>query len=420
MNDNKKREHRRNIILFFAILPLFIVTVSPFFIILKIAFTPEGITTANNYELILWQPEINDPHDGWTFEQCVMSAKVIKTDSDKQFDLSLNFTPSGGNAKWILPLKQNILNFDRMELKIDSSIPSFYLGFVDIYGNQTSKVITVKSSTNKNQVISIPLKKFKLSNINTSNVSNVYFAFNSAGEQYLKLGKISLVYKFFTLANFKEVLLTASFGRYFFNSALISIIVTLGNILLSTMAGFAFSWKSYPLRRFLFISTLIMIMIPMQLFMVPLFILVQRFGWLNSYNALIIPFLISPINIFLMKQFISKIPKDFAEVALIDGASYFQVFFRIIFPMCKPAITVVGINTFVGTWNSFLYPFIFTNTVEMRTLPVGLALYIGLFDVDWAHLMSASAISALPVLILFLCFQKYIITGMLSGTAYQN
>lgn len=88
--------------------------------------------------------------------------------------------------------------------------------------------------------------------------------------------------------------------------------------------------------------------------------------------------------------------------------------------MCKPAITVVAINTFVNTWNSFLYPFIFTNSVEMRTLPVGLALYIGLFDVDWSHLMAASAISALPVLILFLCFQKYIITGMLSGTAYQN
>ena len=154
--------------------------------------------------------------------------------------------------------------------------------------------------------------------------------------------------------------------------------------------------------------------------MIPTFIIIQNLGWLNTYKALIIPFMISPINIFLMKQYISKIPRDYAEVALVNGASYFQIFFKVILPMCKPALAVVGINTFVTSWNSFLYPFILTNTAEMRTLPVGLALYIGLYDVDWAHLMAASSLSAVPVMIVFLCFQKQIVEGMLYGTGYQT
>jgi len=193
----------------------------------------------------------------------------------------------------------------------------------------------------------------------------------------------------------------------------------IGNIVFSAMAGFAFAWGSFPLRRPLFISMVAMIMIPMQVLMIPTFILIQGFGWLNSYKALIIPFLIYPANIYLMKQYISKIPRDFAEVARVDGASYFTIFFRIIVPMCKPAMAIVGINTFVNSWNSFLYPFILTNTAHMRTLPVGLALYIGLYDVDWAHLMAASSISAIPALAVFLIFQKQIVAGMLSGTTYN-
>jgi len=420
MKDNKKRVSKKNLILFFAILPLFLIMISPFYVILKIAFTPEGITNSADYELILWKPSSNTPLDGWITEKCSLTTGIQNSNGNEYLDINMNFDTSGGNAKLIIPLKQNLNNFEQFTISIETSFPSYIIGFIDTYGNQTSKVIISEPNSVKNKITCINLKNFQLNKINSTNISEIYLSFNSTKSQFLRISKISLFYKLFTFANFKEVLLSASFGRYFLNSTVISLFVMLGNILFSTMAGFAFSWKSYPFRRILFISTLVMIMIPMQLFMVPMFILVQRFGWLNSYKALIIPFLISPINIFLMKQYISKIPKDFAEVALIDGASYFQIFFRIIFPMCKPAITVVAINTFVNTWNSFLYPFIFTNSVEMRTLPVGLALYIGLFDVDWSHLMAASAISALPVLILFLCFQKYIITGMLSGTAYQN
>ena len=150
--------------------------------------------------------------------------------------------------------------------------------------------------------------------------------------------------------------------------------------------------------------------------MVPIFILMKHMGWLNTYWALVVPNLVAPFNIFLMRQYISKLPIAVEEAARIDGASEFNIFTKVILPLSQPALAVAGINTFMGAWNTFLYPFLLTNTVEMRTLPVGLALYKSLHGVDWVHLMAGSAITALPVIIVFLCFQRYIIEGLTRGS----
>ena len=218
-----------------------------------------------------------------------------------------------------------------------------------------------------------------------------------------------------TLINYVDVLVSGPFGRYFFNSFIISLFITFGNIIFCSMVAYAFARKEFPGKDMLFLLIIGSIMIPPQVMMVPMFSLMKNIGWLNTYWALIIPALTEPFNIFLLRQYIKTLPKDLEEAALIDGANEWQVLFRVIIPLSKPALAIVGINTFMGSWNTFLYPFLLTNTTEMRTLPVGLALYKSLYSVDWTHLMAASSITAIPVIIVFLCFQRYIIAGLTQG-----
>jgi multiple sugar transport system permease protein len=236
------------------------------------------------------------------------------------------------------------------------------------------------------------------------------------GSGTLHLDDVRLEFRRWTLNNYWDVLVSGPFGRYAANSAAIALLVTLGNLLFSAMVGYAFARRDFPFKQAMFFMVVGSIAIPPQVLMVPVFILMKHIGWLNSYAALIVPNLVVPFNIFLMRQYISKLPPAVEEAARIDGASEFAIFTRVVLPLSAPALAVVGINTFMGSWNTFLYPFLLTNTVEMRTLPVGLALYKSITGVDWVHLMAGSAITALPVIIVFLCFQRYIIEGLTRGS----
>lgn len=218
-----------------------------------------------------------------------------------------------------------------------------------------------------------------------------------------------------TFKNYKDVWLSGPFDRYFLNSAFISICVTLGNVVLALMVAYAFARRRFVGKKLLFGTVLLSMMIPAQMLMIPTFILMKHLGWLNTYWALIVPSLVMPFNIFLLRQYILQLPISLEEAAMLDGAGPFQIVFRIVLPLCKPVLAVVGINTFLGSWNTFIYPFLLTNTTEMRTLPVGLALYKGLHGVDWVHLMAGSSLAALPVIVVFLIFQKLIISGLTAG-----
>ena len=406
-----------NLILLLIILPLFIAVVSPFIIILKIALRPESLPTSKGHEFLIKPFEQTaQQKDAWEINKGTIVENLIPLDDETIYSITWNFEDKDSFLFWSHPYKQNLMNFESILLDLATTAPSLVVGFTDIYDHNVVTTVDINPALSRH-TISIPLNKFDLNKIDVQNLKNIFILITDPPEGSLLLEKIVFKYLHVTMANFKDVLSTAFFSRYFINSAFISILVMLGNIIFSMMAGFAFTARSFPLRRTFFMATVLMIMIPMQVLMIPTFILIQNLGWLNTYKALIIPFLISPINIFIMKEYIAKIPRDYAEAALVDGASYFTIFFKIILPMCKPAIAVVGINTFVTCWNSFLYPFILTNTAQMRTLPVGLALYIGLFDLDWSHLMAASSLSALPVLVVFFCFQNQIIEGMLYGRA---
>jgi len=222
-----------------------------------------------------------------------------------------------------------------------------------------------------------------------------------------------------TLKNYQDVWSSAPFLRFFLNSLVVAILVTLGNIIFCLMVGYAFARREFVLKNFLFLSVILILMIPAHIIIIPLFILIKQMGWYDTYLALIIPWLVKPLGIFLMRQYIQNLPKELEDAARIDGAGDFRILFKIVLPLCKPALAVLAIQVFLVNWNSFLFPFILTSSEKMRTLPVALALYQGYQTIDWPHLMAASTICALPVIILFLFFQRQIISGLTAGALKQ-
>lgn len=218
-----------------------------------------------------------------------------------------------------------------------------------------------------------------------------------------------------TLVNYTDILVSDTFGRYFLNSLGISIVVTLGNLVFCLMSAYAFARKEFRGREIFFTSVLGVMMIPPHVVMIPLYRMMVAFGWINTYYALIIPWLVTPFGIFLLRQYILSLPRDVEDAARMDGASEWYVLFRVVLPLAKPALTVLALYVFLATWNSFLFPFLFANDTAHRTLTVGLASFQGKQTIDWSHLMAGASISAVPILALFLIFQKQIIQGLTAG-----
>lgn len=222
-----------------------------------------------------------------------------------------------------------------------------------------------------------------------------------------------------TLVNWVDALNSDSFGRYFLNSLFVAACVTAGNIFFGTAVAWAFARRSFPGKSLLFGSVLGVLIVPPHVIMIPLYRLMVEFGWINTYAALIVPWLVAPMGIFMVRQYIASLPADIEDAARIDGAGEWYILTRIVFPLCRPILTVLGIYTFLSNWNSFLFPFLFVNDEVHRTLPVGLAFYIGKQSIDWGHLMAGAAISAVPVLVLFLVFQRQIIQGLTAGAVKE-
>ncbi len=222
-----------------------------------------------------------------------------------------------------------------------------------------------------------------------------------------------------TLKNYNVVFKSNNFGRYFFNSVFTALVVTFGNIILCAMIGYGLSRGPRKITWPLFILAVAMLMIPAHILILPIFQMMLKFGWFDTYWALTIPWLVSPLGIFLMKQYIDGLPPDLEDAARVDGASELSIFFRVVLPLCTPALAVVGIQTFLTTWNSVLVPKILTNSNEMYTLPVGLALMQDPRSSDWPVTMAGSVIAALPVIIFFLIFQRRITEGITAGALKQ-
>ena len=215
---------------------------------------------------------------------------------------------------------------------------------------------------------------------------------------------------------YRDVWQAGPFDRYFFNSIVVVVAVLVGNIVFCAMAGYAFARYRIPGKNVLFFLVISTIMLPKQVILVPMYIIMQRMNLLDTYWALTLPFLADPFNIFLIRQYLVSVPPDCEEAARLDGAGEATILFRIVMPMLRPVLAVVAIHTCLINWNSFLFPFILTNTTSMRTLPVGVAMLSqGAHSTDWGHLMAGAVISAVPVLVAFVIFQRQIISGLTSG-----
>jgi multiple sugar transport system permease protein len=203
------------------------------------------------------------------------------------------------------------------------------------------------------------------------------------------------------------------FGNAYLNSIKIAVIVVTVQLLTASMAAYAFSKLKFKGREVLFTIFLATMMIPGQVTMIPTFILMKYLGWIDTHLPLIVPgALFSAFGVFLLRQFMMSLPKELDEAAIMDGANHWTIYWRISLPLIVPAMTALGIFTFMGTWNNFMGPLIYLNTPEKFTVPMLLNQFKGQYITDWTLMMAASAIAIIPVLIIYLIGQRYIIEGI--------
>ena len=209
---------------------------------------------------------------------------------------------------------------------------------------------------------------------------------------------------------------SASVPRYLLNSALVAVVVVTLNVLTAAMVGYVLARRRVAGERFWTLGIVATLMLPKQVLMIPLYLVLARLHLLDSYSALILPFAVDAFSIFLVRQFVIGIPLELEEAARVDGASDWMIFRRVVLPLLQPVLAVVAIQSFLTNWNSFLFPLIFVDSDRLRTLPVGLALLSQTeHSVDWALLMAGSTIASLPVLAVFVLFQRRILSGLLAG-----
>ena len=205
------------------------------------------------------------------------------------------------------------------------------------------------------------------------------------------------------------------FLRFYFNSIFVAICVTIGQVITSSLAAYAFARLRFPGRDKLFFVYLATMMIPGSVTIVPLFALMRVMGWIDTYKALIIPAMFTAYGTFMLRQFFMTLPRDLEDAAKMDGCSLMGIYLKIILPLSKPALATLTTFVFLGNWTSFMWPLLVTNSAEMKTLPIGLAYFQEIYQFaqpDWALLMAGSLIVMLPVIVIFMFNQRFFIEGI--------
>jgi multiple sugar transport system permease protein len=216
-----------------------------------------------------------------------------------------------------------------------------------------------------------------------------------------------------TIDNYQRLFAQLDFPRFFFNSAVVATAVTIGNLVFAPMLGWALAKLRFRGKRWLLLLVLATLMLPGSATLIPLYVLMSSIGLVNTYPGLILPFLAAPLGVFLTRQLFLGIPDELIEAARIDGAGEFGIFFRIGMPLAAPVLATLGILTFLGSWNSFLYPLVMAQEPQMYTLPVALATFAtGQYQADHGMLMAGSVVLVVPVLIVFVLMQRWITEGV--------
>jgi multiple sugar transport system permease protein len=213
-------------------------------------------------------------------------------------------------------------------------------------------------------------------------------------------------------SNYSSLWRELPISRWIFNSAYIVVLAILGKLILASTAAYAFARLRWPGRDYVFYAYLSALMIPWEVTLIPGFVLMRQFGWIDTHLALIVPSIGDVFGTFLLRQFFLSLPRELEDAARIDGAGYFGVFWWIILPLSRPALAVVAVLGFMGVWNAFLWPLIMLNSTDKFTVPVGLQLLNSQHGTDWTVLMAGDVISLIPVVIVYLAAQKYFVQGI--------
>ena len=218
-----------------------------------------------------------------------------------------------------------------------------------------------------------------------------------------------------SLENFTYIFNRTQIFRWIWNSLLTSSIATLFYVFICAMAGYSFAQKNFPGNKVIFWLYISTLMLPYFSYLIPLYLLIVDFNFVNSYAGLILPAMSGPFGVFLMKQYMMNFPNELIQAAKIDGCNEFRSFWQIVIPICKPAVSFLGIVVFISQWNNFLWPMIVISSDRLRTIQVGIALFQQMSITDYGATMAASVVAALPIIILFLIFQRNIISGINIG-----
>lgn len=254
----------------------------------------------------------------------------------------------------------------------------------------------------------------------------IFTSFKSMEETILS--NFSILPQQWNIINFKNAFENADWGRYFTNSIFITVIVVAASLLCSSLAGYSLARLKFRGNNLIFLLFLAGIMIPPQAYIVPQYIIVRSIpfaggnnifgvggtGWLNTYNALIFPFIAAPVGIFLCKQFYTTFPQSLDEAAKIDGCSLWGIYRNIYLPMSKPIFATFAILKFSYTWNDFFYPLIMTDSKKLYTVQIALQKFKDVGGVQWNYLMAATLITILPIMLVFIAAQKYFIQGIVT------
>ena len=218
-----------------------------------------------------------------------------------------------------------------------------------------------------------------------------------------------------TLQNYIQAFQAGNFVRYFANSAFVTIAATIITVIINTMAGYAFAKYRFKGDTFLFVFFIATLMLPLEVLMIPIFQVIKEFHMYNSFWGLIIPPAATPAGVFLLRQYFLTVPKDLMEAARIDGASEVRIFVRLMLPAAKPAMSVLAIFSFLWRWNDYMWPLLVIRDTEKYTVQLALANFAGQYTVDWNSMLAMSVVTMIPVLILFLLFQKQFVKGMVTA-----
>ncbi|MSP89797.1 MAG: carbohydrate ABC transporter permease [Alphaproteobacteria bacterium] len=227
---------------------------------------------------------------------------------------------------------------------------------------------------------------------------------------------LSLLPRHPTLENYVELFEKTAFARWFLSSLLTSTVTTISVLFFDSLVGYTLAKFDFRGRGLVFVAILSTLMIPTEMLVIPWYVMAKTMGWLDTYWGIVFPGLMTGFGTFLMRQFFDSVPDDLIAAARLDGLNEFQIWWQVAMPLVTPALSALAIFVFLGNWTAFLWPLIATSSKSLYTIPVGLAAFSGEYQTQWEMVMTGASVATLPVLFVFILFQKYIVNGvMLAG-----